>query len=213
MRRLEWAGGLESGLAIGHSVQPIPRRQIISIMKISKTFGNYEISALVSFEGQEGLEAVGLELALLGALYLFERSVSSNAESQVFGNLLGWEKNAKGRFKRPAGFNRSSVEYSPSVAESLKFEFADSVALPSGKSVRFHGISVTENLGSSVEASKELLAFVKEFDALSLEKKIAASEKLKIDDHKDRQEVLNKCAAHIARVKAEAKAKLKGFLA
>jgi len=182
-------------------------------MQINKTFGNFEISSLVSFEGEDGLESVGLELASLGALYLFERSVSSNAESQVFGNILGWEKNAKGNFKRPAGFNRSSVEYSESVANSLKFEFAVSVNLPSGKSVRFHGIEVSENLGSSVEASKELLAFVKDFDALSLEKKIVACEKLFIEDHSDRQEVLNKCAAHIARVKAKAKLELKGFLA
>ena len=182
-------------------------------MKITKTFGNFEVSSLVAFDGEVSLTAVGFELASLGALYLIERSVSSNAESQVFGNILGWEKNAKGNFKRPAGFNRSSVEYSQAVAESLKFEFTTSVTLPSGKEVRFHGIEVSENLGSSVEASKELLAFVKEFDALSLEKKIAASEKLLIDDHADRQEVLNKCAQHIARVKAKAKAELKGFLA
>jgi hypothetical protein len=182
-------------------------------MKITKTFGNFEVSSLVSFEGEVSLTAVGFELASLGALYLFERSVSSNAESQVFGNILGWEKNAKGNFKRPAGFNRSSVEFSASVAESLKFEFATSVTLPSGKEVRFHSIEVSENLGSTVEASKELLSFVKDFYALSLEKRVTASEKLFIDDSDDRQEVLNKCAQHIARVKAEAKAKLKSYLA
>ena len=182
-------------------------------MQISKSFGNFEIGALVSFDGEDGLKAVGLELASLGALYLFERSVSSNAEAQVFGNLLGWERNKKDGFKRPAGFNRSSVEYSEKIAKALEFEFAVSVNLPSGKAVRFHGISVSENLGSSVEASKELLAFVKDFDALSFEKKTTASEKLFIQDCDDRQEVLNKCAAHIARVKAKAKLELKGFLA
>ena len=181
-------------------------------MKINKTFGNFEISALVSFEGQDGLELVGLELASLGALYIFERSVSSNAEAKVFGFLLDWELNKTGGRKRPAGFNRSSVEFNEQVAGSLALAFTTSVTLPSGKEVRFHGITVTENLGSSVEASKELLAFVKDFDALSLEKKIVASERLFIEDHADRQEVLNKCAAHIARVKAKAKLELKGFL-
>ena len=138
----------------------VHRSQIISLnksnhMQISKSFGNFEIGALVSFDGEDGLKAVGLELASLGALYLFERSVSSNAEAQVFGNLLGWERNKKDGFKRPAGFNRSSVEYSEKIAKALEFEFAVSVNLPSGKAVRFHGISVSENLGSSVEASKE----------------------------------------------------------
>ena len=195
------------------SVAPIPRRQIISPMQINKTFGNFEVTALVSFNGQQTLEAAGAELASLGALYLFERGVSSNAEARVFGSILGWELNKTGGYKRPAGFNRSSVDFSAGIAERLMVAFTTSVDLPSGEAVRFYNISVTENLGSTVEASKELLAFVKDFYALSLEKRVTASEKLFIDDSDDRQEVLNKCAQHIARVKAKAKAELKGFLA
>lgn len=184
----------------------------INQMKINKTFGQFEISALVSFNGQQTLEAAGSELASLGALYLFERSVSSNAESRVFGSMLGWELNKTGGRKRPAGFNRSSVEFHAGIAEQLMIAFTTSVELPSGESVRFYNISVTENLGSSVEASKELLAFVKDFYALSAEKRVTASDKLFIDNPEDRQEVLNKCAAHIARIKAKAKLELKGFL-
>ena len=182
-------------------------------MKINKTFGNFEISALVSFEGEEGLKSVGFELASLGALYLFERSVSSNAEAKVFGFLLDWELNKTGGRKRPAGFNRSSVEFNEQVAGSLALAFTSSVTLPSGKEVRFHGIEVTENAGSSPADTKELLEFVKGFNALPLAKKIEVSVKLGIEDHNDADEVKQKCQAHIAKKKAELKASLASALA
>ena len=182
-------------------------------MNISKTFGNYEVSAKVEFDGLQTLEAAGRELASLGALYLFERSVSSNAEAKVFGFILGWELNKSGGRKRPAGFNRSSVPYSTSIADSLKLAFTTSVILPSSEMVKFHGVSVTENAGSSPADTKELLEFVKGFNALPLAKKIEVSVKLGIEDHDDADEVKQKCQAHIAKKKAELKASLASALA
>jgi len=181
-------------------------------MKINKTFGNFEITSLVAFEGEQTLEAAGRELASLGALYLFERSVSSNAEAQVFGNLLGWEKNKKEGFKRPAGFNRSSVDYSVSIAESLKFEFTTSVELPSGQSVRFHGVTVTENTGSNPADTKELLALVKEFFALAPEKRtvVAAKFKITVITH---ESVTEGCRVFLAEKKAKLKAEVKNAFA
>lgn len=182
-------------------------------MKINKTFGNYDVSANVEFDGLQTLEAAATELAQLGALYLFERSVSSNAESKVFGFILGWELTKSGGRKRPAGFNRSSVPYSASIAESLKLAFTTSVSLPSGEVVRFYGIEVIENAGSSPADTKELAEFVKGFNALPLAKKIEVSAKLDIDDHEDAAEVKQKCQAHIAKKKAELKASLASALA
>ena len=182
-------------------------------MIITKTFGNFEVSAVVEFDGEQTLEATGYALAQLGALYVFERSVSSNAEAQVFGTHLGWAFNKKYGRKRPAGFQRSSVPFSAELAEQLVEAFTTSVSLPATEGVRFSGVQVTENAGASPADTKELLEFVKQFNALPREKKIKVAEKLEIDDYNDAEEVKAACQAHIKREKEATKARLASALA
>lgn len=177
-------------------------------MKITKTFGQFNISARVSFNGQQTLEGAAHELAQLGALYLFERGVSSNAESAVFGPHLGWELNKAKGYKRPAGFNRSSVEFSDSLAELLMIKFTTSVELPGGESVRFYGIEVTENLGSTPADTKELQALVKEFWALSLDKREVVAMKFGIATISE-ESVTEGCRTFLAEKKAKLKAEVK----
>lgn len=181
-------------------------------MIITKTFGSFQIEAEVEFNGLQSLEAVGYELASLGALYLFERSVSSNAEAKVFGELLEWEKNKTGGRKRPAGFNRSSVPYDGVVSENLRLAFTTSVELPSGQRVRFHKISVCENVPNSPADTKELLDLVKEFYALEAEKQAIVASKFGITTM-DRESITEGCRLFLKAKKEELKKQVKNAFA
>lgn len=181
-------------------------------MKISKTFGNFEISSLVEFDGLQTLEAAGSELASLGALYLFERSVSSNAEAKVFGFILNWELNKSGGRKRPAGFNRSSVAFSKAIADSLQLAFTTNVSLPSGEVVKFHGIEVTENAGASPADTKELLDLVQEFWALPMDKRSIVAGKFGITSI-NQDSVTEGCRAFLKAKKEELKKQVKNAFA
>ena len=181
-------------------------------MKITKTFGNYSIEANVEFEGLQTLESTGYDLAQLGSLYLFERGVSSTAEAKVFGEWLGWEKNKSGGRKRPAGFNRSSVNYLDVLAEELQACFTTSVKLESGLEVTFNNVVVTENLPSTPADTKELLDLVKEFYALEAEKQAIVASKFGITTM-DRESITEGCRLFLKAKKEELKKQVKNAFA
>lgn len=85
-------------------------------LQFSKTFGQFALTVEAEVDEQQLLD-----LAKLGALYLFERSPSSQVEQDVFAPMLGWAKGERGTsYKRPEKFQRGKVEFTPELAEKVK---------------------------------------------------------------------------------------------
>ena len=103
-------------------------------VKASSTFGNSKWSAHCDVSDE-----IAKILQDAGFLWFMQRSPSSNAEKV----LAGYEK-------RPEGFKRNSIEYSPEMAEQLKkllgqpVEIEDDVSItPVIDSVVFHEIGAS----------------------------------------------------------------------
>jgi len=121
-------------------------------LQITKTFGNFHVTATC-----EPSEAQVKDLASLGALYLFERTPSTQVEQQVFAPMLGWSKGERGTsYKRPADFKRNSVPFTDDVAEEIKhvYETTDG-KIGEGNAVSFNVTSVVKHEGG--ETASEMV--------------------------------------------------------
>lgn len=168
---------------------------------ITKLFGNFDVTATAVVETPEGTSELVHECIRKGLLYVLERTPSSAVEQKVFAPLLGWEMNEAGTsYKRPAGWERSSVPYSTELAESIRKAYNSSPGKmkvgDESVEIMFTVLAIIEN-ESDGGASRKM--------ATEMAGKLDAGMKLALgvkDDDTEAQ-VVEKCHTFLASLRAK----------
>jgi len=175
-------------------------------INISKTFGQFAVSASC-----EANEAQVAKLIELGALYIFERQPSSAVEQKVFGPMLGWDRTERGTYKRPAKFERGSVDYTDAIATDIKSTYeATKGKLGDGLEISFAVSNVVKHeAGSELAPTKEAIALWTEVQKLGNTEfaNVLKAWGMSEDDYDDDRGIAA-CRTHIRKVKEEAKASM-----